>query len=1618
MIIMKNCICFSRFFLIVFLLLGHVSVYAAVDIVLNVNDSPDPVPAGGLLTYTINVANNGPDDATGVQLSSLLPPGVILQSVTPAQGSCSGTTTISCNLGNLDNNTSTLVTLQVIAPNTAGLIANTISSTSDQPDTNTTNNGKVEQTTVVQSSDLQTTKTDSADPVSQGQSYTYNLSVRNLGPFAHPATANVTVTDNIPASMRLSALPTGTNWVCSSSGGSTFPQNGPVTISCTRNTQANNALGINATFNTISVPVMALAYGTVTNEASTSSTMADKNTANNTALQDTTVNQAVDLGSSKTLTNTGGGTIATGTPLAVGQNYRYVISPSIIVGDTSGATLRVVDTLPANIQVSSAASISSSGSWTCNYSPAQTLPFIVSSGNPVSLVCDSASNYSNNSTTALKLADIRFDFSPTQGGTLTNSTTISVLNNTLTDINPANNTASITHTVNAGADLRITKSISGTGSVRALNSTATYTLGYRNAGTSDVPASGVVTIHDYLPSGVQVTSIAAPAGWVCPAASAGAPINGPATITCTRNGLTVSGAAANIVLSVKFTSTGLKQNITDISSPLADPNTSNNQATNEVEVVDTSTGGTFNDLSISKDDTVSGNSSYGPDPVAVTGTVRYRLQINNRGPSNMPAGRVVTVTDTIPPNASIVSVTPVSTGWVCTNTATVITCTKTVSSSNTWNINVLNTIDVILKAENGTSMTNRAQVVTANDPISSNDLDDEQTTILDDADLRIVKTVSSPTVYMGQNYVYTFNVTNLGSTPIPAGTQGAIRLVDDMNPDPGATRISDTSVANGWSCTLAGTGGTDPFICNYTNGLAVGASTSFSITVTPRTLGNARANTASIAFLPSAVVADPNSSNNSSTVNVDVQPSADMQVSKTASLGSVAAGQNITYILTARNNGPSTATNVSLIDNLPNNVAVVSVAATGGGICQQNVPAPGKIQCLWASMANGSTQSVTLVVRATKAAENTIITNQATISSDIQDLTAANNSSSVSTSITPAAVDIIVNKTDLVDPVAQNSIVVYQVSVHNLGPSVATNVLLTEHLPYTYLEFISADPDQGSCNTPDSNHEMLCSLGNIEAGQTALVTIRMLAKAIGTDINQVSINSDEQDANSGNNLANENTTVQLGADVQVSKSVDETFVLVNEPFWYTLNVINQGPANSNVNLIDVLPPGLQYQSYTSTRGSCSYNATNRNVTCGLGFMTVGQSATIKISVTANQLGTINNTATVTGTAPELAVENNESSIAVNSQLLVSGRVFNDNGGDTNNIPANAYNGSQESGESGIAGSRIQLTDCNSTVIANTITNTAGDYRFILNNPLPSPYCILQTNTATYSSVSGSNGYNRNTDSITVNNPSIANYQTGYFGDANLNVFLTEDGQHTITAGAVTDYPHQLVSQAPVQLSQLLQTLSQQPDATADLPWQAIVYNDLNCNGMVDAGEPVFNPSASSPQLLVPGVSVCLVQRVHAPINASSGSQQISKLQVAFQVSLNNPAETISNQSNQHQDTTLIGGSSMEMFKKVRVVSSCPSTPSDTSSFVISNQATSNSFLEYEITYRNNSTKNLVDIVIKDSVPLGTSFRSMECTENPTGSCSAQHNGDVMIWQTTGILAPAKQGRVRFCTKVL
>ena len=99
------------------------------------------------------------------------------------------------------------------------------------------------------------------------------------------------------------------------------------------------------------------------------------------------------------------------------------------------------------------------------------------------------------------------------------------------------------------------------------------------------------------------------------------------------------------------------------------------------------------------------------------------------------------------------------------------------------------------------------------------------------------------------------------------------------------------------------------------------------------------------------------------TVDPAAGPEADLTVSKSDEVDPVTEGDDVTYTVSVTNNGPDTASNVVLTDNLPGGVSFIS-ATPGQGSCSE---AGGVVTCDLDDLVNGATVQVTIVVNAPTA---------------------------------------------------------------------------------------------------------------------------------------------------------------------------------------------------------------------------------------------------------------------------------------------------------------------------------------------------------------------------------------------------------------------------------------------------------------------------------------------------------------------------------------------------------------------------------------------------------------------------------------------------------------------------
>jgi uncharacterized repeat protein (TIGR01451 family) len=111
---------------------------------------------------------------------------------------------------------------------------------------------------------------------------------------------------------------------------------------------------------------------------------------------------------------------------------------------------------------------------------------------------------------------------------------------------------------------------------------------------------------------------------------------------------------------------------------------------------------------------------------------------------------------------------------------------------------------------------------------------------------------------------------------------------------------------------------------------------------------------------------------------------ADLSITKADNPDPVQVGQQLTYTLTVRNNGPNDGTNVTATDTLPAGVTFVSATASQG-TCNQ---AAGTVTCNLGTINNGAQATITIVVQPENPGQ---ITNTAQVQANEQDPDPNNN---------------------------------------------------------------------------------------------------------------------------------------------------------------------------------------------------------------------------------------------------------------------------------------------------------------------------------------------------------------------------------------------------------------------------------------------------------------------------------------------------------------------------------------------------------------------------------------------------------------------------------------------------
>lgn len=1153
--------------------------------------------------------------------------------------------------------------------------------------------------------DLVINTNDTPDPLPAGGVVTYSMTIANNG---DAGATGVTSTHIIPANTTYLGF-TGTGVACA---GMAVNDPGPGTVTCTHPDLASIAAPIPGV-SSFAIQLRTAVSGSIVFGADASSAEADDNAANNTDNEQTTVNTGANFSISKTP--------ATGSA-AAGSAFSWTLAVSN-AGPNAATHLRIQDPVPTGFSVTS-------------------LP-AGCSNNAGTIICDIAGPIAAGGSQAI--GAVTGVISAASGSTVTNSATVglspSATASDAADPDTGNNTAISNISISAGSDLKITKSRSVAGNL--LVGTA-FNFVLSPSYTGDSPSN--ITVTDSIPSNYTIGAVPTPQnGWACGVAGQ--------VVTCTRPSGGVAGlnqSLGNITIPVTVASAGnnVSNSASITSASPNDPTPGNNTATDGgVNLVNPTV-----DLGVSK---------TGPSPALVVAGVPFNFSIRASNTGTTGFFGDIVLTDNLPAGMTVTGYT--LNGWSCSPVVPVtgpaaITCQRTYTSGAQLAPNGT-TPAVVLTAQVATSgaFSNSATITTPNCNLGTGNCGDGDTSVYNGsssvstsaADISVLKSVDLPTVPAGDVLTYTLEVVNAG----PVTSNSVVlndtlqTLINNAVGPTGAGYVGQTinaGLATGASCSNAASGSNGrQLTCNFatiqvcTQGVNCPVVT---VQVRPGGNGGSRVNSVNVI---SNGTADPDHSNETANVTSNVDPRADVTVTKNANPSSVPAGQKLTYVIAAQNHGPSRADNVTITDTLPLDVTFVS-ASPSSGSCSvtpgANVITTGgnrTITCNLGSVNNGAQSTVTVDVRPTTATRGTTITNDASVTTSTTETDTGNNTASVNATVTVPSLDLVLNKTDSVDPLAVGDNTVYTITVTNSGPSTAENVVITDTLPATGLSFQSATPSAGSCPTQPAINSVggavICNVGNIPVGTTRNVTITMTGVAKGAVTNNASVNSTETGLgyeNAANNSVNETTTVRSKADMQVvSKTPSITPVNLRDNFNFVVKVRNNVGAGlaeaDGVVVADTLPSGMELTgtpavalvSGTITSNTCTGGAGSTSFTCSLGTVSSGGEVDITLPVqlvsVTNNPQVFTNRATVTttsldingGSNPNAGNNFNSGDVTVNSSS-VAGRVFRDFNND------GAINGA----DNGIAGITMTLsgTSFDGASINRTVTTDAnGNYVFPL-----------------------------------------------------------------------------------------------------------------------------------------------------------------------------------------------------------------------------------------------------------------------------------------------------------------
>ena len=353
---------------------------------------------------------------------------------------------------------------------------------------------------------------------------------------------------------------------------------------------------------------------------------------------------------------------------------------------------------------------------------------------------------------------------------------------------------------------------------------------------------------------------------------------------------------------------------------------------------------------------------------------------------------------------------------------------------------------------------------------------------------------------------------------------------------------------------------------------------------------------------------DSNISNNNDSETVKVTPLVDLAITKVVDNANPLYGSIITYTITVVNNGPDASTDVVVKDIWPAN-GLKFITSTG-----TYDPATG----IWNVGELGSNEIATLTITAETIAIGKF-ENKVSVNGTGYDSNLSNNNASVNITvpdcvilnITKVVTDGVISEKPYKEVIAGEKIT-YTVIVSNYGPSVATNVYLTDL--FNADELLNMEYNSNG-NWVKYNNGI--ALGDIDVNEAVMILFRATVNhsTRGLINNTVRITTDIKDAR-GNFEANETVKAIDNSTLVINKTSNVDAINPGDLFNYTIVITAEGSSDSlGVILTDKLD-----QSLLDAQNAVFYVNGNYigkwNGSYNIGTLKTGNSVTVTIEVKA------------------------------------------------------------------------------------------------------------------------------------------------------------------------------------------------------------------------------------------------------------------------------------------------------------------------------------------------------------------------------------------------------------------